>query len=102
VTDIDQDGAPIALGAPEIYANQVGLRVSPYDVALTFSLDGVHGAKELVTVLMSPPHARSLLLLLDRYMQHYEDTVGPVSLPDELVRRLQGAQAEDKGDGGVS
>jgi len=44
---------------------------------------------------MSPQHAMSIMLLLQRQLSVYEKQVGPISLPDELRARLSGEAVPD-------
>lgn len=81
--------------AVDVYSNHVALRITPYDVVLTFGLQSGKGATELVNVYMSPQHARSLAILLDRYLHHYEEMAGPIPLPEGLVTRLQGKESDE-------
>lgn len=84
--------------AADVYSNHVALRVTPYDVLLTFGLQSSKGSTEIVNVYMSPQHARSLAILLDRYLKHYEEMSGPISLPADLVARLQGDTNNENGE----
>lgn len=79
----------------DIYANNVKVAVSVYEVMISFGLetlqkDGASTTKEIVTVRMSPQHALALNILLDRYLKAYGDTFKEILLPEELVGRLSG------------
>jgi hypothetical protein len=70
------------------YSNHISMRSGIYDVALTFGLESPDGVQETATIWMSPQHARSLFLLLGRYVAKYEHDIGPIALPKNLVDRL--------------
>ncbi len=44
--------------------------------------------KQAVTLRMSPQHAKSVLLLLGRFVSLYEDQIAPITLPEELTKHL--------------
>ncbi len=75
------------------YASHVNVNVTVYDVALTFGIGSDSNVDEHVRVHMSPQHARSLHILLGRFLRQYEEQIGPIALPDELVATLDGKPA---------
>jgi len=88
--------------APEVYANSARVAISVYDFAIMFGLGGEgKEAVTRVTVRMSPQHAKSLLILLERFVGLYEAQMSPIDLPDGLVAMLQGkatGPTEEKGN----
>jgi hypothetical protein len=79
----------------DIYANNVQIAVSVYEVVISFGLDtlqkdGTQTTKEIVKVRMSPHHALALNILLDRNLKAYGDTFKEILLPEDMVRRLSG------------
>lgn len=80
---------------PELYANTVQLEATAYDIGIAFGVlsDGVD-RRDLI-VRMSPQHAKSLAILLDRFLAAYEREIGQVNLPDSLVARLRGDESND-------
>lgn len=83
---------------PVVYANHVTVGLTVYDLSLAFGLGADESVDEQVVVHMSPQHARSLQLLLERFLRGYEEQVGPVVLPEQLVRRLKGEAGDDDED----
>ena len=82
----------------EVYANHVRLGVTAYDFSLIFGGAAAGPQpREHTVVRMSPQHAKSLLLLLQRFIAIYEREMGPVTLPTELEARLRG-EADRGGD----
>ncbi len=79
----------------DIYANNVQIAVSVYEVVISFGLDtlqkdGTQTTKEIVKVRMSPHHALALNILLDRNLKAYGDKFKEILLPEDMVRRLSG------------
>ena len=79
----------------DIYANNVQIAVSVYEVVISFGLDtlqkdGTQTTKEIVKVRMSPHHALALNILLERNLKAYGDTFKEILLPEDMVRRLSG------------
>lgn len=79
----------------DIYANNVQIAVSVYEVVISFGLDtlqkdGTQTTKEIVKVRMSPHHALALNILLDRNLKAYGDAFKEILLPEDMVRRLSG------------
>lgn len=81
------------------YANNVSIAVGVYDVQLEFAVEIDQKRVSAARIAMSPQHAKSLQLLLERILADYEQTVGPISLPEELETRLRkGPPIEEKQD----
>lgn len=81
------------------YASHVNVGITVYDVALTFGIGSDDEVEQQVRVHMSPQHARSLHILLGRFLDGYERQVGPIALPDSLVRRLKGEPDPNEEEG---
>ncbi len=73
-----------------IYANNLQCHLSLFDFELVFRRmrDGAEQPQELVVVVMSPQHAKSVSLLLARMVAHYEAQFGP--LPDTEKMKAAG------------
>lgn len=80
----DGDGPTVA------YANHVDVGMTVYDLALTSGIGSDGQVAPHVRVHMSPQHAKSLYVLLGRFLLRYEEDVGPITLPEALVERLSG------------
>lgn len=83
---------------PVAYANHVNVGITVYDFALSFGIGSNESVTEQVTVHMSPQHAKSLHLLLGRFLSAYEKQVGQISLPETLMARLTGQDQEESDD----
>lgn len=90
----ESNGGAGAERVPELYSNTVQLEATAYDIGISFGLlsDGVD--RRDLTVRMSPQHAKSLAILLDRFLAAYEREIGQVNLPDSLVARLRGEESD--------
>ena len=82
------------------YASHVNVGITVYDFALTFGIGTDDEVDPQVRVHMSPQHARSLHILLGRFLAGYEDQVGPIALPESLVARLEGGHGSEEPDNG--
>lgn len=80
---------------PEFYANTVQLEATAYDIGMAFGLLSGGTERRSLVVRMSPQHAKSLEILLSRFLLMYEREVGPVQLPAPLISRLRGDDADD-------
>jgi hypothetical protein len=71
--------------AEGIYSNLVFIAHSNSEVILDFAraLPGLPKAKVFARVIMTPHHAKSLLLALQQNLKQFEDTFGPIALPGE-------------------
>ena len=74
--------------AEGIYSNLVLIAHSPSEVILDFAraLPGLPKAKVYARVILTPQHAKSLLLALDQNLKNYETQFGPIKLPGETPR----------------
>lgn len=72
---------------PEFYADQFAFRGSAYTVHLTFSVGAPTGQpKELVSVRMSPLHAKVMAIVFKKAMKDYEAALGAeIAVPPGLL-----------------
>jgi hypothetical protein len=84
--------------APDIYADQFNMAVSPYGVALTFMLTPsnptpiqVPTGDPKAVVRMSLEHAKVMAMVLRRSIKQYElETLGdPVRVPRAILAQLK-------------
>ena len=82
--------APIEVELPPqqaegIYSNLVFIAHSPSEVILDFAraLPGLPKAKIYARVILTPQHAKSLLLALDQNLKAYESQHGAIKLPGD-------------------
>ena len=94
----DNENAPRADGVVEYYANTARIEASVYDFGIVFGRLSNNQRSEDLMVRMSPQHAKSVIILLQRFMDVYEREVGAVGLPEKLVKQLQGEEVADAGD----
>lgn len=82
---------PETVHVQQVYANNASIEVNVYDFALIFGIsDSTNSTAPVIAVRMSPQHAKSVALLLERFLTAYEAEVGPIPLPELLVNRLKG------------
>ena len=76
--------------ASEYYSDSVRISVTPYSFILVFGLstESPGEQKPMATVRMSPQHAWVLNRALAKHIAEYEANIGPVRLPDALLREL--------------
>jgi hypothetical protein len=84
-----QNQIEIELGEREaegLYSNLVFIAHSASEVILDFAraLPGLTKAKVYARVILTPQHAKSLLLALDQNLKNYEGQFGAIKLPGEL------------------
>ena len=83
-----QQSIEVDLGQSEaegIYSNLVFIAHSPSEVILDFAraLPGLPKAKVYARVILTPQHAKSLLMALDQNLKNYENQFGPIKLPGD-------------------
>ena len=81
-----QSPIEVELGQVEaegIYSNLVFIAHSASEVILDFAraLPGLPKAKVYARVIITPQHAKSLLLALDQNLKNYENQFGAIKLP---------------------
>lgn len=71
--------------AEGIYANLVLIAHSPSEVILDFArvLPNVPKARVYSRIVMTPQHAKSLLMALEQNLKAFEGQFGPIKLPGE-------------------
>ena len=71
--------------AEGIYSNLVFIAHSASEVILDFAraLPGLPKAKVYARVIVTPQHAKSLLLALDQNLKNYENQFGAIKLPGD-------------------
>jgi hypothetical protein len=71
--------------AEGIYSNLVFIAHSASEVILDFAraLPGLPKAKVYARVILTPQHAKSLLMALEQNLKNYENTFGPIKVPGD-------------------
>ncbi|MBI1798742.1 MAG: DUF3467 domain-containing protein [Candidatus Eisenbacteria bacterium] len=74
--------------AEGIYSNLVFIAHSASEVILDFAraLPGLPKAKVYARVIVTPQHAKSLLVTLEQNLRNYESQFGAIKLPGETIR----------------
>jgi hypothetical protein len=71
---------------PEFYADSFGTMESVYTFSLVFGVQvGQEAYREVAVVRMSPQHAKMMAILLKRRLKEYEQQVGQIIIPDDLL-----------------
>ena len=88
-----QNQIEVELGEREaegIYSNLVFIAHSASEVILDFAraLPGLPKAKVYARVILTPQHAKSLLLALEQNLKNYETSFGPIKLPGDSRKEL--------------
>ena len=83
-----QQSIEVDLGTAEaegIYSNLVFIAHSASEVILDFAraLPGLPKAKVYARVIVTPQHAKSLLMALEQNLKNYESQFGPIKLPGD-------------------
>ena len=80
-------GTPIEIGLNEreaegIYSNLVFIAHSPSEVILDFArtMPGLQKPRVFARIIMTPPHAKSLLAALEQNLGSYEKQFGPIQV----------------------
>ena len=78
--------------AEGIYSNVVFIAHSPSEVILDFAraLPGLPKAKVYARLILTPQHAKSLLLALEQNLKTYEGQFGAIKLPGEIRNKELG------------
>ena len=78
--------------AEGIYSNLVLITHSASEVILDFAraLPGLPKAKVYARVILTPQHAKSLLLTLDQNLRTYEGQFGSIKLPGDSTKPTLG------------
>lgn len=88
----------------DIYTNNIQVAVSVYDVMISFGLDtfqrdGTQVTKEVAIVRMSPQHALSLSILLNKNLEVYGETFKEIFLPEQIIKQLRGEKVSEETGG---
>lgn len=85
----------------DVYCDQSRINVSPYTVTLTLAVSspdrqaGGTMGHDLVTVRMSPQHAKTMAMSMRRVLKEFErNSNTPIAIPQELMNQL-GMSMED-------
>ena len=83
-----QTQVPVELGEREaegLYSNLVFIAHSPSEVILDFArqLPGLPKPKIYARVILTPQHAKSLLLALEQNLKNYETQFGTIKIPGD-------------------
>ena len=86
-----QNQIQVELGSQEaegIYSNVVFIAHSASEVILDFAraLPGLPKAKVYARVILTPQHAKSLMVTLEQNLKTYENQFGAIKLPGEPVK----------------
>lgn len=75
---------------PDFYINSVKIIGSLYEFMFTFGLksDPDKDPQSVVTIRMSPQHAKVMANLLIKNVNSYEKDIGNIMLPDKLKKDL--------------
>ena len=100
-TNIPQPGQiNIELGEKEaegIYSNLVLITHSPAEFVVDFSrvMPGIPKSKVFARIIMTPQHAKSLLLSLKDNIEKFEKTFGEIKIPDKKGKEGFGFKVKD-------
>jgi hypothetical protein len=88
----------VELGPSEaegIYSNLVFIAHSASEVILDFAraLPGLPKAKVYARVILTPQHAKSLLMALDQNLKNYENQFGAIKVPGDTRGKEMGFKA---------
>jgi len=77
-------------GIPEYYTDSVCFWTNVYGFTLEFgkTQGEDRSPKPLVSICMSPQHAKMLAMLLQKSVAEYERQIGAIILPDSLYKDL--------------
>ena len=84
--------------AEGIYSNVVFIAHSPSEVILDFAraLPGLPKAKVYARIILTPVHAKSLLLTLEQNLKTFETQFGTIKIPGEAKGKELGFKAPDR------
>lgn len=77
----------------EEYTSSFGVNFNAYEFVMTFGrtdLNDVDHIHHVASLRMSPQHAKSVLILLERFVKLYEEQISPIGMPKELLSILKG------------
>lgn len=81
---------------PDLYVNSTELQISIYDVQINFGIrsGSEEVPKDVAIIRMSPQHALAMSKLLLKNLRVYEEQVGKIYLPQNLLEEL-GIEGDD-------
>lgn len=95
----EREGQP---GEPAVraqyYVNTARVEATVYDIGFIFGMMSDGESSEILAVRMSPQHAKSVAILLARFLATYEREVGAIVLPESLIAQLSGEETQDAAD----
>lgn len=69
-----------------IYANNVNIGLSPWDIQMTFGrITSANTIEHHVLVVISPQWAKALSSVLQKVVHDYEAKFGQVNIPDQIL-----------------
>jgi hypothetical protein len=76
---------------PDFYINGVSFAASVYEFVLnfTFRRGGNTVPEHVVSIRMSPQHAKVMSRMFARQVKSYEQEIGPIYLPAKLIADLK-------------
>ena len=76
--------------AEGIYSNLAFIAHSPSEVIVDFAraLPGLPKAKVYARIILTPQHAKSLLMALEQNLKTFETQFGPIKIPGEPNKEL--------------
>ena len=73
-----------------LYADQVGLRVTEHTLTLTFMVDNGNNTSQLVGAVNLPPVVgKHIAMMLRRNLKLYEEKYGVMHVPMEVLEKMK-------------
>lgn len=78
-------------GPPEFYTDSLGMSANLYGFKFDFGLatESPGAQRTVATVRMSPQHALVMSKVLGKHLRAYQEEVGPISIPPQLLTELK-------------
>lgn len=82
----------------ELYVNAIRVDINTYDFAVTLGIlqPGTNEVAQHTRIYLSPQQAKSLELLMSKFVRLYEQNVGPIFLPSNLETRLREGSSDEQ------
>ncbi len=84
---------------PNIYTNSTQLRISVHDLIMTLGVAEPFGEetrpRAVARIIMSPQHAKVLTDILQKHLQLYEETFGPIPVSPNIKPSPAEESSED-------
>lgn len=89
-----QPGQPRDPNFQDVYSNQIRMSVNPTDINIIFSAlidrgPGVFAIEDRASIRIAPMVAKILLLHLQMVMECYEQVLGEVKVPPQILQLLE-------------